>query len=383
MFIVIHYSDIGTKGGNRAFFEKKLMENIRQLIKGNIKVYRRYGRIVLKLDKGSYPSTILDKLMFIPGISSYAVAERASLGVKEIKEKTEKLLEKEIFKSFRITARRSNKKFPLRSQEINIELGDFVRQKFQKKVQLKKPDLNIFIDIGEKEVFVYLRKYPGIGGLPVGSSGKVVALLSGGIDSPVAAYLAARKGLKVVLCHILNKTMSGGRAGTQKLNKIARELSKVQGETKLYIAPFEAIQKAIIASIPAESRMIVYRRFMMRIAEKIATKEKAKGLVTGDSVGQVASQTLDNLACIYEGVSLPILTPLIGMSKEEIIEIAKKIGTYELSIIPYPDCCSFMIAKHPETRGKIEIIKKIERLISSKDRLIKDSIEKAETMVVD
>lgn len=377
MHIVVHYSDIGTKGGNRTFFEKKLISNLKKGINEKFTVFRRYGRIVLKLDKNSNVFKILDRLAFFPGVSSYALSERTDLDFRKIQEKVGMMLHKMDFNTFRITARRSNKNFKLRSREINIKLGDLVRQKFQKTVRLKKSDLNLFIDIGEKDVFIYHKKYSGIGGLPVGSSGKAVVLLSGGIDSPVAAFLAAKRGLGIVLIHILNKTMSGARQGTDKIVKISRKLAKIQGKTKLFIIPFSQIQKAIIASVPAESRMIIYRRFMMKIAEMIAQKEDAGGIITGDSLGQVASQTIENLGCIYEGLKLPVLPPLIGMNKEEITSIAKRIGTYEFSIIPYPDCCSFMLAKHPETKGEIEKILKLESLIYNRDKLIKESVEKA------
>lgn len=176
--------------------------------------------------------------------------------------------------------------------------------------------------------------------------------------------------------------MAGGRQGAAKIQKIVTELAKIQGRSPLYIVPFEEIQKAIIAYVPAELRMIVYRRFMLRIAEAIAAQEKAKAIITGDSVGQVASQTLDNLKCVYDVASLPVLPPLIGMNKEEIIGVAKQIGTYELSILPYPDCCSFMIAEHPETRGNIDKINKLEKSIPKFGELVDKVIEQSRFKVL-
>jgi len=384
-YIVIHYSEIGLKGKNRAFFEKKLAENISAALQDYGKARRHHGKIIVEFkESAGKEEKIVKKLSLIPGISSFAFAQKAELKVDDIKHSALEILstlssrvqQNNNWNTFRIKTTRSNKKFSYTSPEINIILGDLVRTKLNKKVYLDKPDVTLHVEISEKEAYLYTGKYKGIGGLPVGSSGKVVALLSGGIDSPVASFMAMKRGLKVVFLHILNKTMTGGRTGVAKIENIVKGLAEIQGGAVLYVIPFETIQKAIIAVVPAEYRMIVYRRFMMKIAEKIAEKEKAKGIITGDSIGQVASQTLDNLGCIYSSANLPVLPPLIGMNKEEIIEIAGSIGTYELSVIPYPDCCSFLIAKHPKTKGNIGEIEKLENLIPDKSGLIKDSIEK-------
>lgn len=376
MFVVIHYSEIGLKGKNRVFFEKKLVDNIGKSFGINNRIFRRYGKLVIKINSDTEIDQLMRKLSLIPGIASYAPAESSQLKLADLKKTLDKLLQSQNFNTFAIVASRSNKNFPLSSPRINELVGDYVRTKFKKKVKLNKPDLKIHLEVGEKEIFVYFKQYPGPGGLPVGSSGKAVALLSGGIDSPVASFLAMKRGLEVIFVHIFNKTVAGGRQGN-KLERIVKQLAKVQGKSKLYIIPFEDIQKIIIAKIPGELRMIVYRRFMMEIAAKVAEKEKAKGIITGDSVGQVASQTLDNLKCIYGNTDLPVLPPLIGMNKEEIIKIAKKIKTYKLSIIPYPDCCSFMIARHPETRGEANKIKQVEGLIADKENLVENCLSKA------
>jgi len=368
-YVIVHYSEIGLKGDNRRFFEKKLMENLRTAIPSAPAIQRKYGKVAVELKPKSDFSQIKRTLSLIPGVASFAFAEKTKLDLADLQKEVLAMLAKMTFDTFGIVTRRSNKKFPYNSGEINVILGEAIRKKLKKKVDLSHPELTLHIEISEKEAFVYFQKYNGVGGLPVGSSGKAVALLSGGIDSPVAAFMAAKRGLKVVFCHVRNKTMAGGRAGAAKIEKIVKQLSKIQGESKLYTVPFEEIQQAIIAYVPADSRMIVYRRFMMRIAEQVAAKEKAKGIVTGDSIGQVASQTLDNLKCVYKVASLPVLPPLIGMNKEEIIKIARQIGTYDLSILPYPDCCSFMIAKHPETRANLEKIEKMESRIPKIENL--------------
>jgi len=382
MLIVIHYSEIGLKGKNRTFFEKMLVSNLKNRLEGIRKVSRRYGKIIVEIEKMAEPEKYIKALSFLPGVSSFSFAEKSDLKIDNIKKVALKLLSPQSFDTFRITTMRSNKNFPQNSSEINIILGDLVRKKLDKKVNLNNPDVVLYVEISEKEAYCYTNKYSGIGGLPVGSSGKAIALLSGGIDSPVASFLAAKRGLKVVFCHILNKTMSSDREGTVKIENIVKELAKIQGDSKLYIVPFEKIQKAIISQVPAECRMIIYRRFMMKIAQALARKENIKGIITGDSIGQVASQTLDNLNCIYKSVDLPVIPPLIGMNKEEIIKIARSIGTYEPSIVPYPDCCSFMIAKHPETRGSIEKIVGFENIIENRKELIADSVVKSSIKIV-
>jgi len=373
--IIIHYSEIGTKGKNRAFFEKRLAENVRNSL-GDSKVYRRYGRIVAELNIKDR-TEIVDKLSKIPGIANFAFGFKAKLDFKDMEDVVLSNLKDKKFETFKINARRSNKRFKMNSKEINEQLGGSVIDKFNKKVKLKNPDLEIFVSVGESEVFIYFEKNKGIGGLPVGVSGNVISSLSGGIDSPVSSFMMMKRGCKVVFAHVYNKTVEGA-ASLQKIDSIVNTLSKFQGKTKLYIIPFEDLQKDIIKKIPADKRMIVYRRFMNRIFNEIAKEEKCKALITGDSVGQVASQTLENLTIIREASKLPVLSPLIGLNKDEIIESAQKIGTYESSIIPYDDCCSFMIALRPETKGKLSEIEKLEKEIdfSLIDEAVKNSTQK-------
>jgi len=387
--IVVHYSEIGTKGGNRVFFEKKLMENIRNALRENAnRVYRRYGRIVCilncnqgssnvkQIDKIKQASEIKQILEKLPGISYFSFSVKAELDLEKIKKKSLEFLEKEKFVSFKIETKRSNKGFPLTSFELNREVGRCLEEKTKKRVDFKNPEFVLHIEIGEKEAFIYGGKCGGIGGLPVGTAGKVISSLSGGIDSPVASFLLMKRGCKVIFVHIHNQTQA--RGVLTKIEELVEQLTKMQLNSKLYVVPFEKIQKEIIMNVPSKLRMIVYRRFMMRIINQLAWKEKALGVVTGDSVGQVASQTLENLNCIYDASRLPVLNPLIGTNKEEIVELAKKIGTYETSIQPYPDCCSFLIAKHPETKGKLEEIKRAEEFIRNPEELIKESIKNAE-----
>ena len=277
--------------------------------------------------------------------------------------------------SFRINSSRSNKNFKYSSLEMNNMLGDYIINNKNLKVDLTNPEITIYIEITENNSFIYNEKIKSLGGLPVGVSGKVVSLISGGIDSPVSSYYLMKRGCSVIYVHFYNSTINT-KQSMEKVVDIVNVLSKYQFKTKLYLVPFENIQKEIIKEINSRYRMIIYKRFMLMIAEKILENENAQVLVTGDAVASVASQTLENLDAIYKSVKKPVLAPLIGFDKEEIIQIAKKIKTFELSILPYEDCCSFMIAEHPATKSDPEEIKKIESKLS-KNILIEKAIKNA------
>jgi thiamine biosynthesis protein ThiI len=261
--------------------------------------------------------------------------------------------------------------------EVNMLVGEYILNNLEKKVDIKNPELKLYIEIGEKEVFIFCEKIKGLGGLPVGSSSKIICSLSGGIDSPVSAFKMIKRGCPVVFVHLYNNSLVK-REVVSKIKDIVEKLNSFQLNSKLYIVPFSEIQKEIIANVNSEYRMIVYRRFMFRVINQIAVIEKCKGVVTGDSMGQVASQTLDNILSIYDVSTIPILTPLIGSDKNEIIDVAKEIGTYELSIIPYPDCCSFMISSHPQTKSKLDAVKRLEENILDKELLVDGAIKKAD-----
>ncbi|MCK5084658.1 MAG: tRNA 4-thiouridine(8) synthase ThiI [Candidatus Pacebacteria bacterium] len=372
--IIIHYDEITLKGGNRPFFERVLLNNIKEFLK-NIKydkIYKDGGKFVIdisKTDSKTGTQNIEKILKNIPGISNFCFAISVEKDIKMIGEETVKAvrsyLEKNKVETFKIEARRSDKEFEFKSPEINYKIGEAVFENTELKVDVHNPELEIIVDVGHRQCFIYFEKIKGIGGLPVNAAGKLVSLLSGGIDSPVASYMMMKRGARIIFVHFKNKTINN--TGDDKIKSLVKELSRFQGNSKLYIIPFEEFQKEIIAKIPSKNRMIVYRRVMFKLAEMIAKKEKAKGFVTGDSLSQVASQTLDNIGVIYNSVNLPIFSPLIGMNKQEIIDLALKIRTYETSIIPYQDCCSFLIAKHPETKARLEdILKQEENLEISK-----------------
>ncbi|MBS1266223.1 MAG: tRNA sulfurtransferase [Candidatus Woesearchaeota archaeon] len=374
--ILVHYGEIGLKGENRPYFERALVKTLRQF--EFKKVYKRYGRIVCDLikskeNKEPYLNKIIEQLSLIPGITSFSFAIKCDLKLDNIIKNVKQIIKNKKFDSFRIQTKRSNKNFKHNSQQTNTIVGQEIVN-LGHKVDLDNPELTIYIEITEVETFVYTRKNKGIGGLPVPTAGKVICSLSGGIDSPVAAFMSMKRGCQVIAVHFFNSTQNEAGLLT-KLESIAQELSKIQLSLKLYTVDFEQIQKQIIMNIPAEYRMIIYRRFMMFIANKIAVKEKAKAIITGDSIGQVASQTLENINAIYDASQLPVLAPLIGLNKQEITGLAKKIGTYKHSILPYGDCCSYMIAKHPITRSELDEIITLEKNIENKKELIDSALE--------
>ncbi|MDD5253995.1 MAG: tRNA 4-thiouridine(8) synthase ThiI [Candidatus Nanoarchaeia archaeon] len=376
-YIIIHYSEIGTKGENKVIFENKLVENIKKALRDKVKdTKKKYGFIACELDKKYDKENLINILSKIPGVAYFSFSKISKLDMKDLTEKSLRLLENLKFNSFKVCSRRSNKGFEKNSQEINKILGELIIKSLNKKVEVSKPDLELFVEVGHKEIFIYHEKLKGIGGLPVDSSSNILCSLSGGIDSPVAAYLMMKRGCKVTFVHIFNKTINQGVLS--KINELIERLNKIQLESKLYIVPFEEIQKEIIKRVQSDSRMIIYRRFMMKIINEIAKKEKINVMITGDNLGQVASQTGENLRCIYDSSNLVILTPLIGMNKEEIIEIGKRIGTYEISIKPYSDCCSFMIAKNPKTKARLRDIIKIEEEIENREELIKKAVLNSE-----
>ncbi len=270
------------------------------------------------------------------------------------------LLTGETFKSFRVDAKRSNKAYHLTSPEINSRVGAFLQNMFSAEVRLKDPDITVYVEIGDRESYVYTRKVPGPGGFPVGVSGKVVALLSAGFDSPVASYQMMKRGAEVVFVHFHSYPFIS-RDSIDQAAALAKVLTAYQFHSRLYLVPFADTQQIIVASTPAALRVILYRRMMVRIAEAIAKKEWAEGLVTGESLGQVASQTLRNIRVIDEAASLPILRPLVSFDKSEIIDIARKIGTFDLSSAPYDDCCSFLLPKRPNTWASPEEVTSAEK----------------------
>jgi len=361
-YIIANYSEIYLKGGNRKFFEQKLLDNIKLALKdfSGVNIKHIAGRVIIPLNQEWDLKLLENKLKNVFGLDHFTFAWNARQDYKEIEKNLFDLIKNKDFKTFRITARRNNKKFPVHSQEIAEKLGAMVVKKLKKKVDLEKFDLNCHIDIVRDFAFIYFEKIDCRGGLPVGTSQPLICLLSGGIDSPVAANLMQKRGAPIIYVNF-DSYPSTPKENQGKVKDLVKVLNRFQFNSKLYIVPFLDIQKETLKIVPPDYRVIFYRRMMYRLAEKIAVKENVLGLVTGESLGQVASQTIENINAVNETVTLPVLRPLIGMNKEEITIIAREIGTYEISIQPFDDCCSLWVPKHPVTRADLKIIHDTEK----------------------
>ncbi|MBW2992274.1 tRNA 4-thiouridine(8) synthase ThiI [Candidatus Woesearchaeota archaeon] len=348
-FAIIHYAEIGLRGKNRSFFENLLIDNIKKKL-GADSIVRETGQIRIDLKEIDI-SKAEEVLKRIPGIAYFSFAKRSKLDVDSIKKDVLEFLKDKKFETFKVDAMRRDKTVKIDSQELNYILGEEIIKKYKKKAKMKDCDLLLKIEMTTKNAYISAEDIKAVGGIPTKMNQKVVALLSGGFDSPVAAYLMMKRGCSVILVHFQNRNQMTN-AVQDKIEKLAGQLSRYQINTKLYIVPFDDIQKQIIANVRSEMRMLVYRKFMLKISSEIAKKEKAKFLVVGDSLSQVASQTLENLSATYFNSEKPILSPLIGMDKDEIIKISRRIGTYDISELPYGDCCSYFVPKHPELKAK-------------------------------
>ena len=359
--IVAHYHEIALKGDNRPLFIRQLVSNIEEatagLGVGSIAAPR--GRIILHLEGGALWPKIVERLRRVFGIANFSPVWKSHSTLAAFKKTLLHLIQDQSFSSFRIAARRGYKGFPLTSMEVNEKLGRFVQDQTGARVDLEKPEFTLFVEILKDESLVYLEKLRGPGGLPVGVGGTVACLLSGGIDSPVAAYLMMKRGCRVVFIHFHSHPYVT-KASMDKAEDLADHLTAYQFRSGLYLVPFGEIQRQIVLSVPPPLRVVLYRRFMLRIAEELAQREKAAALVTGDSLGQVASQTLENLATIEEAACLPILRPLIGWDKEEIITTARAVGSYPISILPDQDCCRLFTPRHPSLRAGLDDVRKVE-----------------------
>jgi len=379
--IVIHYSEIALKGKNRRQFEDALLRHVRTAL-GPLahEVRKQQGRLVCKPANHADPQQVREILTRIPGIVNFSLGHSAPKDITAIGGRAVNLLAERKFTTFGVKTKRTDKLFPMTSEEISRAVGASILRGLEgKQVNLTDPDLWLFIELTGKEATLFTEKYLGPGGLPVGSSGDVMVSLSGGIDSPVAAYMLMKRGCRAIFTHIRNETQFASGV-TDKIEKLVEVLTRYQLHSTLYQVPFGDLQRRIIAFVHADYRMIIYRRCMMRILNQLADKDGAKAIVTGDAVGQVASQTLSNLQCIQDASQLPVLSPLVGMNKDETIALAKQIGTYEHSIEPYPDCCSFMIAQHPEIRGVLEVVNQIEANIDGLEELLLEAVENVERL---
>ena len=386
MYLLVHYNEIALKGKNRGYFEKKLAENIKKAIKGSYEQTERpYGRITAKLNSSADIEFIKKTISEVPGISWFAFAECIESNIDKIKEEASKILYKKetelraiekTLKTYKVSVKRADKKFPLTSQEATLEVADYIHQIHPMKADMKNPELEICVEITNKGTFIFSEKIRGSPGLPVGSSGKVLVLLSGGIDSAVAAYMVMKRGCRCEFLHFY-----AGRSGAEvmgsKINEIVKSLNKYARSSLIHTIPYHNFA---LEHVPDKLDVILFRRFMVRIAEKIAIQNNCKAIVLGDAIGQVASQTLENIANLEGIISLPILRPLLTYDKNDIIKVAKEIETYDMSIKEYKDCCS-IISRRPSTAASLEKIKEAEASIDM-EKLVGKTLEQEEKFII-
>lgn len=347
--ILIHYSEIGLKGNNRQKFESWLRKNTIRALSDFFQgpVRRNYGRILILLPKNYKWDLFESRLRNIFGISYFSPAIITDLIKDIIISSAIQFLSGSHFESFKVLTKRANKDFAYSSMQINEFVGQAIQKQLKKRVDLNNPDITIFIEIFNKNALIFTRKIKGPGGLPIGVNEKAVSLISSGIDSPVASWKVMRRGIKIIFVHF-HSVPATSRNSIVNTSKIVEILTKYQFVSKLYIVPFLEIQKKIAEMTPPEFRILLYRRAMIRVSHKIAQYENASALVTGENIGQVSSQTLHNICSIGHSIDLPIIRPLAGEDKSDIIKLAKLIGTYNYSIRPYDDCCTLFIPEHPE-----------------------------------
>ncbi len=386
---LIKYAEIAIKGKNRYVFEDALMHRMKLVLKrvdGEFAISKTQGRVYVDcLSEYDYDEVVA-ALQTVFGINAICpVVKVENEGFDKLREAVVKYVDEEYpdkNRTFKVFARRANKAFPVHSTEMNSELGGDILDAFpEMKVDVHNPEIELNIEVRES-IYIYSKQIQGPGGMPVGTNGKAMLLLSGGIDSPVAGYMVAKRGVKIDAVYFHAPPYTSERA-KQKVVDLARLISKYTGTICLHVINFTDIQLAIYEKCPHEELTIIMRRYMMRIAEHIAKENDCLGLVTGESIGQVASQTIQSLAVTNEVCTLPVFRPLIGFDKQEIIEISEKINTFETSILPFEDCCTIFVAKHPVTKPKLDVIVKSEMKLSDViDDLVAKAIETDEVINV-
>ncbi|WP_209122111.1 tRNA uracil 4-sulfurtransferase ThiI [Alkalihalobacillus sp. BA299] len=361
--ILVRIGELALKGKNRKVFERALASNINVVLKGyDIKVHSTFGRIMIELND-SREDDIIEKLKNVFGIHSFSLALKAENELEEIQKGALIALtdsRNQPVRTFKVTAKRPNKNFPIGSQELNHLVGGYILKNTENiTVDVHNPDVEVRVEVREKATYITCGNISGAGGLPVGTGGKVMLMLSGGIDSPVAGYLTMKRGVRINAIHFHSPPYTNERA-KQKVKDLVKILTKYCGTIQLHLVPFTEMQTTIHEKVPSDYAMTIMRRMMLRISEKIANKQNALAITTGESLGQVASQTLHSMNTINEVTNLPILRPLVTMDKLEVIEVARNIGTYETSILPFEDCCTIFLPSNSKTRPRKELAHKFE-----------------------
>ena len=364
---LVHYHEIGLKGHNRSTFENRLLRNLEALLKSHpvVSIRRISGRLLVFIKEGTSwedACAIETSILGVPGVARVSCGYICERELEVIGQAAiDALTDVGEFRSFKVAARRNHTDFPIDSMTLNREVGAILCDRFpEKTVKMKEPDVEVHVEVIQGAAYVYARSHRGIGGLPVGSAGRIVCMLSSGIDSPVAAWRMARRGATVIGVHFSGRPQTASTS-EYLVDDIAHVLEKSGCIARVYIVPFGDYQREIALSCPQELRIIMYRRLMFRIAEEIAHCERAKALANGESLGQVASQTIDNIFVTNAAVSMPIFRPLIGSDKLEIIEDAQKLGTFEISSQDAPDCCTLFMPRNPETHARLDKVQAAER----------------------
>jgi len=380
--LLVRYGEIGLKGGNRSSFEEALTRHLRFAVREEpgARVERTHGRVFIS--GLTAPEKALHRVARIPGVVGVSLARRVDQDMDLMKQHAVEVCRDAASwrsgpRTFKVNARRSDKSFPLASPEINQELGRFVLDKCPElSVDVHEPAFVLNVEVREEGIYLYTDEVPGPGGLPIGTGGKAILLLSGGIDSPVAGYLAMKRGVDVDALHFWSFPLTSERA-REKVVKLAQVLREYNPHLRLHIAHFTDIQTAIMEKCPEKLRVTIMRRMMMRVASRLASRIGALAIFTGENIGQVASQTLESLAAIQDASTVPVIRPLACFNKVETIDLAKHIGTYDLSVLPYEDCCTVFVPKHPVIKPKLSEVLKAESALDI-DALLDDCISRLE-----
>ena len=384
---LIKYAEIGTKGKNRFMFEDALIKQIRFALRevdGSFEVTKESGRIYVTAEGDYDYDDTIEALKRVFGIADICpMVQIDDRDYENLKKHVVEYMDKvypDKNLTFKVVARRGDKRYPVSSDQINRDMGEAILEAFpQMRVDVHNPDVLLRVEIRQK-VNIFSLMIPGPGGMPVGTNGKAMLLLSGGIDSPVAGYMIAKRGVKIDAVYFHAPPYTSDRA-KQKVVDLAKLVARYSGPMDLHVVNFTDIQLYIYEKCPHEELTIIMRRYMMRIAQAIAEKNGAIGLITGESIGQVASQTLQSLAATNEVCTMPVYRPVIGFDKQEIVDVSEKIGTYETSIQPFEDCCTIFVAKHPVTKPNINMIRNSERHLEEKiDELVKTALETTEVI---
>ena len=359
--VVVHYKELALKGRNRPWFVRMLIRNLRAALAGLEVVTIRsvMGRIEIELGALAPWPEVRDRLSRVFGIANFSRAARGPYELDALAAAILADLGATRAESFRVSVRRADKRFPMTSPQIEREIGGLIKLQTGWRVDLERPALTVHVEMLTDHAFYFFGKEPGAGGLPTGTGGRVACLLSGGIDSPVAAYRLMRRGCIVQMIHFHSYPILSC-ASLEKARQIAALLTGHQLRSRLVLVPFGELQQQVLLAVPPELRVVVYRRLMMRIAERLARQGRARALVTGEVLGQVASQTLENLTVIAEATTMEVLRPLVGMDKDDIVAEAKGIGTLPISNIPDQDCCQLFTPRHPATRARLEDVTRAE-----------------------